>query len=120
MANTGNEQGEETILRKSGRMLSHCPINIFICGDFINDYEGIGGYEQYRGELGLMYFLQMDPGSGMLAGLTMKPTRMKKFRVNRAAKGEAAWLRETLNREGRRFGTRVEPDKDNSLILRWE
>jgi poly-gamma-glutamate synthesis protein (capsule biosynthesis protein) len=93
---------------------------IYGCGDFINDYEGIGGYEQYRGELGLMYFLQMDPASGKLAGFTMKPTRMKNFRVNRAAKGEAAWLRETLNREGKRFGTRVEPDKDNSLILRWE
>jgi len=93
---------------------------IYGCGDFINDYEGIGGYEQYRGELGLMYFLQMDPASGKLAGFTMKPTRMKNFRVNRAAKGEAAWIRETLNREGKRFGTRVEPDKDNSLILRWE
>jgi poly-gamma-glutamate synthesis protein (capsule biosynthesis protein) len=67
-----------------------------------------------------MYFLQMDPGSGKLAGLTMKPTRMKNFRVNRAAKEEALWLRETLNREGERFGTRVELDKDNSLILRWE
>ena len=33
MAGTGNEQREETILRKSGRMLSHCPITIFVCGD---------------------------------------------------------------------------------------
>jgi len=93
---------------------------IYGCGDFINDYDGIGGYEQYRGDLGLMYFVEMDPESGKLAGLTMKPTRMKNFRVNRASQREAAWLGNTLNREGERFGTRVEPAGDSSLILRWQ
>jgi poly-gamma-glutamate capsule biosynthesis protein CapA/YwtB (metallophosphatase superfamily) len=67
-----------------------------------------------------MYLLQMDPASGKLAGLTMKPIRMKNFRVKRASKGEALWLREILNREGKRFGSRVELDGDNSLILAWE
>ena len=93
---------------------------VYGCGDFINDYEGIGGHEEYRGELGLMYFVEMEPASGKLAGLMMKPTRMKNFRVNRASRGEALWLRETLNREGKRFGTRVEADENNSLILAWE
>ncbi len=91
---------------------------IYGCGDFINDYEGIGGYEQYRGELGLMYFVKMDPSSGKLAGLTMQPTRMRNFRVNRASKQEAAWLAETLSREGKKFGTRVATDADGSLVLR--
>ena len=29
---------------------------LYGCGDFLNDYEGIGGNEGFRGELGLMYF----------------------------------------------------------------
>jgi poly-gamma-glutamate synthesis protein (capsule biosynthesis protein) len=29
---------------------------LYGCGDFINDYEGITGYEAFRGDLGLMYF----------------------------------------------------------------
>ncbi len=92
---------------------------IYGCGDFINDYEGIGGYEWYRGELALMYFVRMDVSAGMLAGLTMKPTRVRRFRVNRASDQETRWLRDTLNREGNRFGTRTEMEADNSLVLRW-
>lgn len=92
---------------------------IYGCGDFINDYEGIGGNGLYRGELGLMYFVQMAPAAGRLAGVRLQPTRMRRFRVNRASAPDAAWLRETLNREGKRFGTSVEPDRDGALILRW-
>jgi poly-gamma-glutamate synthesis protein (capsule biosynthesis protein) len=33
---------------------------LYGCGDFLNDYEGIGGYEYYRDGLALMY-LWMDP-----------------------------------------------------------
>ncbi|HSE89904.1 MAG TPA: hypothetical protein VLJ79_27080 [Candidatus Binatia bacterium] len=37
---------------------------LYGCGDFFNDYEGIGGYEDYRGDLGLMYFADVDPRTG--------------------------------------------------------
>jgi poly-gamma-glutamate synthesis protein (capsule biosynthesis protein) len=93
---------------------------IYGCGDFTNDYEGIGGYEQFRGDLSLMYLVQMDPATGTLAGLRMKPMQMKRFRVNRASRSDAIWLRDMLNREGKRFGTRVEMAEDNTLILRWQ
>ncbi|KAF0220757.1 MAG: putative enzyme of poly-gamma-glutamate biosynthesis [Geobacteraceae bacterium] len=93
---------------------------IYGCGDFINDYEGISGYEWYRGDLGLMYFVRMDPTIGKLAGLRMIPTQVKRFRVTRAAKTDAIWLRDTLNREGKQFGTRVELDEDNVLTLHWK
>jgi len=92
---------------------------IYGCGDFINDYEGIGGNGQYRGELGLMYFVQMDPVSGKLAGLRMQPTLMKRFRVNGASQADALWLCDMLNREGRRFGTRVAMENDGTLVLQW-
>ncbi len=92
---------------------------IYGCGDFINDYEGIGGYEQFRGDLGLMYFVQMDPATGTLIGLRMKPTRMKRFGVHGASHAEALWLRDMLNREGKRLGTFADMEEDATLILRW-
>jgi poly-gamma-glutamate capsule biosynthesis protein CapA/YwtB (metallophosphatase superfamily) len=92
---------------------------IYGCGDFINDYEGISGNERYRGELGLMYFVQMEPVSGKLAGLRMQPTVMKRFRVDGASQADALWLCDMLNREGRSFGTGVAMENDGTLVLQW-
>ena len=92
---------------------------IYGCGDFINDYEGIGGYESFRGDLSLMYFVTLSPATGRLASLRMIPTMMKKFRVNHASRADAEWLGRTLNREGKRFGTNVVSKEDNVLELRW-
>jgi poly-gamma-glutamate synthesis protein (capsule biosynthesis protein) len=93
---------------------------LYGCGDFLNDYEGIQGYEAYRDDLGLMYFAAVNPSTGKLAALEMTPTRVKRLRVNRASPNEARWLRDVLNREGRKFDTRVETNKDGSLSLRWD
>ncbi len=92
---------------------------IYGCGDFINDYEGISGYESYRGDLSLMYFVRIDPARGNLAGLRLVPLQVKKFRLNRASRSDTEWLRDTLNREGKRFGTQVELAVDGTLELRW-
>ncbi|HEX7120958.1 MAG TPA: CapA family protein, partial [Gemmatimonadaceae bacterium] len=54
---------------------------LYGCGDFLNDYEGIGGYEQYRGELTLMYFATLDAATGALRRITMTPLRMRRFRL---------------------------------------
>ena len=93
---------------------------LYGCGDFLNDYEGISGYEYYRADLGLMYFASMDPLSGKLVQLQMTPTQIKYFKVNRASREDALWLANTLNREGRRLGTRVKLDEDNRLKLFWD
>jgi poly-gamma-glutamate synthesis protein (capsule biosynthesis protein) len=93
---------------------------IYGCGDFINDYEGISDYEWFRGDLGLMYFVRMDPVTGNLVDLQMTPTHIKNFKVNKASKTDAQWLRDTLNREGKKLGTRVELNEDNTLTLQWE
>ena len=53
-----------------------------------------------------------------LAGLRMMPMQIKNFRLNRTSRNDALWLRDTLNREGKRFGTAVILQRDNSLILR--
>ncbi len=90
---------------------------LYGCGDFLNDYEGISGYEEFRADLSLMYFATMDPSTGKLLGLQMTPTRIRRFKVNLASKVETLWLKETLNREGTTFGTKVKMIGDNRLTL---
>ncbi|HSB51783.1 MAG TPA: CapA family protein, partial [Dissulfurispiraceae bacterium] len=93
---------------------------LYGCGDLLTDYEGIGGYEFYRGDLGLMYFATVDPMTGKLLSLHMTPTQMKRFRITRAPRADAKWLRDVLNREGRVLGTRVDLKEDDTLELKWE
>lgn len=92
---------------------------IYGCGDFINDYEGINGYDEFRDDLVLMYFMSINPSTGNLVSMRMTPLQIKNFRLNRASRADALWLRDTLNRECREFGTRVEIKTDNTLILQW-
>ncbi|MEN8258750.1 MAG: CapA family protein [Thermodesulfobacteriota bacterium] len=92
---------------------------LYGCGDFLNDYEGISGHEQYRGDLALIYFVSMDPASGELSALRMRPTQTRNLKVNRASQADGRWLRDTLNREGKELNSRVELTQDNTLILRW-
>ncbi len=92
---------------------------IYGAGDFINDYEGISGHEEYRGELTLMYFPVIDSGSGNLIALKLIPMRIKKFRLNRTSANEARWLQKVLNREGEELGTSVLMDENHVLWLDW-
>ena len=93
---------------------------LYGCGDFVNDYEGIGGYEEFRSDLALMYFATVDSATGKLVALEMTPTQIRRFKVNRASGNAARWLKALLNREGARFGTHVKMDKDQRLKLRWK
>jgi poly-gamma-glutamate capsule biosynthesis protein CapA/YwtB (metallophosphatase superfamily) len=92
---------------------------LYGCGDFLNDYEGISGYEAFRDDLTCMYFVTMDPGTDTLQRLTMLPMQLKRLRANRALKAEAQWLRDMFNREGRKFGTQAVLHEDNTLSLEW-
>jgi poly-gamma-glutamate capsule biosynthesis protein CapA/YwtB (metallophosphatase superfamily) len=92
---------------------------LYGCGDFLNDYEGIGGYGEFRGELSLMYFPELDPATGRLQRLQAVPMRTHRFRLERAPAEGAAWLRATLDREGRALGTRVAADDGGVLTLGW-
>jgi poly-gamma-glutamate synthesis protein (capsule biosynthesis protein) len=91
---------------------------LYGCGDFLNDYEGIGGKERFRAELTLMYFPAIDH-SGDLMRLDMTPMRVCRFRLQRASSEEASWLAATLDRESRKLGARVELDANGRLSLRW-
>jgi poly-gamma-glutamate synthesis protein (capsule biosynthesis protein) len=93
---------------------------IYGCGDLLNDYEGIRGHGQYRGELGLMYLPSFDPHSGRLARFVLVPTRIRNLRIQHAAAAEVDWLVGVLNREGRALGTGVTLDGQRRLELQWE
>jgi len=93
---------------------------LYGCGDFLNDYEGISGYEQFRGDLALMYFASLDPATGNLVSLHMVPTTTRKFQVHRALHQDALRLRDILNREGKRFNTHAEIATDDTFILKWQ
>jgi poly-gamma-glutamate synthesis protein (capsule biosynthesis protein) len=48
---------------------------LYGCGDFVDDYEGISGYEEFRDDLVLMYFPVVHAADGTLAGLDMVRSR---------------------------------------------
>lgn len=91
---------------------------IYGAGDFINDYEGISGHEEYRSELSLMYFPEINK-NGKLLAMKMVPMRIKNLQLNFAKETEVIWLRNLLRKEGKKFGTSVRMEKDHSLWLEW-
>jgi poly-gamma-glutamate synthesis protein (capsule biosynthesis protein) len=92
---------------------------VYGCGDFINDYEGISGHEEYRGDLGSMYFPTLDLESGRLVRLELVPTRMRRFRVERAGSADRSALCAILEREGRQFGTHAKLRSDGRIEIVW-
>lgn len=99
---------------KGVEIYEHKPI-LYGCGDFLTDYEGISGYEEFRGDLTMMYFISMDPNTGRLLQFNMTPLRMQRLRLHRASSAEARWLGDMLNKEGKTLGTRTLLNADNSL-----
>jgi poly-gamma-glutamate synthesis protein (capsule biosynthesis protein) len=88
---------------------------LYGCGDFINDYEGIGGHEDYRGDLAVAYFVRLV--DGRLWELSLLPFQSRRLRLRRASAADAGWLLATLNRECRPFGAELRLADDGSLQL---
>jgi len=87
------------------------------CGDCIDDYEGISGYERYRDDLRLLYFASVRPETGRLAALRMVPMQARKMRLGRARPTDAEWLATVLERISRPFGARVTLEPGGALAL---
>jgi poly-gamma-glutamate synthesis protein (capsule biosynthesis protein) len=92
---------------------------LYGCGDFLTDYEGIGGYEEYRGDLALAYFPSLDPQTGELRFLEITPFTHRRFHLERASTEDARWLATLLTREGEPFHTSAELIEEGRLHLRW-
>src|SRR5437762_8171841 len=92
---------------------------LYGCGDFLTDYEGISGYEKFRGDLALMYLIELDSRSGELIAARLVPMHMRRFKLERAPGTDAEWLCNLLNKLGAQFSTGARLDKDSSLRLEW-
>lgn len=90
---------------------------LYGCGDLLNDYEGIGGYEGFRDDLRLLYLARTDPDSGALRGLRMLPFQSHQLRLRRASADDTAWLAATMDQACRHLGTSVGVE-DGALVLR--
>jgi poly-gamma-glutamate capsule biosynthesis protein CapA/YwtB (metallophosphatase superfamily) len=90
---------------------------LYGCGDFLNDYEGIRGYEEFRDDLCLMYFADFDADSPGLVNLEMVAFQIRKFRLNVASDEDTEWLRATIERESGRFGVHLRRVSGNRITL---
>jgi len=90
---------------------------LYGCGDAINDYEGISGYEQFRGDLRLLYVASVAADTGALAALHMVPMQARNMRLRRAGTADSQWLRAALEHISRRFGSQICHQADGTLIL---
>jgi poly-gamma-glutamate synthesis protein (capsule biosynthesis protein) len=91
---------------------------LYGCGDFVDDYEGITGFEAFRADLVFMYLPTLDSRNGKLLALRMAPMRIRRMRLNRASPEEAAWLCRTLHGISADFGVAVDLAPDGALVLR--
>ncbi|MGE0652965.1 MAG: CapA family protein [Alphaproteobacteria bacterium] len=92
---------------------------LYGCGDFINDYEGIGGYEAYNPDLAVAYFPEVDERSGSLTSLELAVFQHERFSLMRAGTGEQDWVQRALSRECERLGSTLEASPTGALRLRW-
>ncbi len=92
---------------------------LYGCGDFLNDYEGITGYEAYRDDLALMYFADVTTGNSQLAALDIVVLQIRQFRLVRASPDDVDWVLQMLTRECRPFGTEFVARSDGRVILSW-
>ena len=92
---------------------------LYGCGDFIDDYEGIVGYDEYRVDLRLAHIAELDADTGALARLRMLPLQARQLRLCPASDRDAGWLCTKLDRVSRAFGSRIVRDPAGALVLRW-
>jgi poly-gamma-glutamate synthesis protein (capsule biosynthesis protein) len=92
---------------------------LYGCGDFLTDYEGIRGYEEFRGDLALIYLATLDPRDGRLVAAELVPMQLRRFRLNRVQEPDARWLCDLLNRLGGAKGTQVQLEADHRMTLQW-
>ena len=68
---------------------------LYGCGDLINDYEGLVE-RPYRTDLGFMYLVRLEAGTGACRHLTVAPVQRRAFRLVRPSKADAEAMRRQL------------------------
>ncbi|MFD5732966.1 CapA family protein [Streptomyces sioyaensis] len=88
------------------------------CGDLIDDYEGITGYEHYRDDLRLLYLVSVDPDTGRLHELRIVPLQSRQMRLRPASADDSRWLRTLMDSIGSGFAPCTTAGPRGALTLR--
>ncbi len=92
---------------------------LYGCGDFLNDYEGIGhrsDEEQFRSDICLMYLPSLN-ADGRLERLELIPMENKEFSVRQPSPDAVDWVRQMLNRECKLLGgAQFKKSADNTSL----
>ncbi|MFH8574152.1 CapA family protein [Streptomyces sp. NPDC017993] len=88
------------------------------CGDFIDDYEGITGYEQYRDDLRPLYLVSVEPATGRLHEVRIVPLQARRMRLRHASDDDCAWLGTVLDRISGEFHAHVDRESGGTLTVR--
>lgn len=90
---------------------------LYGCGDCIDDYEGISGYEPFRDDLRLLYFATLRRGTGQLTELHMVPMQARQMRLHQAQAADSKWLAAILDQISRGYGSRISLGPGGTLSL---
>ncbi|WP_164735597.1 CapA family protein [Marinobacter sp. NP-4(2019)] len=89
---------------------------LYGCGDLINDYEGISGYESFRPNLRVIYFPMLDH-CGDLERLDMAVLETSGFSLHRPTAEDVDWLADRLAEVSRESGVGIRSSGGNLLEL---
>lgn len=90
---------------------------LYGCGDCIDDYEGISGYQQFRDDLRLLYFATLRRDTGQLTELRMVPMQARKMRLHHARPADSKWLATILDQISRAYGSQISLDPGDTISL---
>lgn len=88
---------------------------LYGCGDFMNDYEGISGHQDFRPDLSLMYFVTFSHRHHLLQEIELVPVQINKFQLHHASHSDSVWLTKTLNRISARFDSQFTLNDEQSI-----
>jgi poly-gamma-glutamate synthesis protein (capsule biosynthesis protein) len=90
---------------------------LYGCGDLINDYEGIGGHENYPTGIAVGYFVDIDTAGERSVTCRMRPYEIRRFRLERPGTDLAANLADILGREYARMKIKLVRDANGDLLV---
>ncbi|MFJ8076486.1 CapA family protein [Streptomyces sp. NPDC096176] len=91
---------------------------LYGCGDLINDYEGIGGYQRYRDDLRLLHVVSVVAATGTLHEMRVTPLQARRMRLVGASRVDCRSVYEVLSRISHGLGVRMHAEQDGSVTVR--
>lgn len=97
--------------------LYHDGVIFYGCGDLITDYEGIGGYEEFRPDLSFLCLVDLEVQTGKVKAVYLIPMQICRFRLHEASDDNRLWLFKRVNALGQPFATGARWDAEGTLAL---